>query len=305
MELITGENDAGRRIDRILRKSLRDYPLSLIHKLLRQKNILVNGKPVKAQDRLECGDIITINIKLQTDNTDHKRTVSKTTTVPHILWEGSGLIAVYKPAGLAVHGDNSLDNMVQSYLIDKLPPSLSFKPGPLHRLDKPSSGVVIFSASLQGAKLFTSLLRERKVKKTYLAVVEGIINKDENWQDELVRDHEIKKTFVSKEKSDNSKTAITKIMPVAQEDGYTLIKARIATGRTHQIRAQCAAHNHPLAGDVKYGGKKCKEGFFLHAWKLEFLNYSIEAPVQLAMLNMNPNRFPDGIYKRLSVLMSS
>jgi 23S rRNA pseudouridine955/2504/2580 synthase len=277
MELVTGENDKGRRLDRILRKALPDYPLPLIHRLLRQKKILVNGKPGRAQDRIESGAKISISFlkKMQT-----RLSLVRQYPPPEILWQGSGLIAVNKPAGLAVHGHNSLDGMVSSFLAEKLPPSLSFKPGPLHRLDKPSSGIVIFSTSIEGARLFSSLMREQKVRKTYLAVVEGNVKSEETWQDDLFRDKEKKKTFISRLNSGGGKTAVTKVTPIAADGGYTLIKAEIATGRTHQIGAQAAFHGHPLAGDKKYGGKKFgkKNGFFLHAWKLEFLEYTVTAP---------------------------
>jgi 23S rRNA pseudouridine955/2504/2580 synthase len=168
---------------------------------------------------------------------------------------------------------------VREYLAGKIPASLSFKPGPLHRLDRPSSGIVVFSTSIEGAQLFSTLMREHKVKKTYLAIVEGKAEKEETWEDILVRDKEAKKTFVSPE----GKTAITKIKPLAHEESgkYSLISAQIITGRTHQIRAQAASRGLPLAGDIKYSGKKIndKGSFFLHAWKLEFLNFSIEAPL--------------------------
>jgi len=291
MELITGENDKNRRLDRILRKALPDHPLSLIHKLLREKKVFINGKPAKAQDRVEFNAVITIpSLK---DNHVKKIVKSnpkdvKKTSQPEILWEGLGLIAVNKPAGIAVHGADSLEEIVFFFLADKLPPSVSFKPGPLHRLDKPSSGVVVFSASLEGARLFSSLMRERKVRKTYLAVVEGIMKSEEIWQDALIRDHEKKKTFIKKDdqegKLTQTKTAITKVIPLAAEDGNTLIKAEISTGRTHQIRAQAAAHGYPLLGDIKYNSHgEINRGkisnFFLHAWKLEFLEYMIEAPI--------------------------
>jgi len=293
MELITGENDKGRRLDRILRKALPDYPLPLIHKLLRQKKVLVGGKPCKANDRIENGLTISIpsinNRKQGLGVREQKSNISEKVCKLQILWEDSGLIAVNKPAGIIVHGENSMDTMVRSYLADKLPPSLSFTPGPLHRLDKPSSGIVVFSSSLEGARLFTGLMREQKVKKTYLAVIEGILEKEEIWQDELVRDKEKKKTFVSHKKSDGSKNAHTKVTPLSANGGYTLIKAEIATGRTHQIRAQASAHGYPLAGDIKYGARKRTVNreqrtekiadIFLHAWKLEFLDYKIEAPV--------------------------
>jgi 23S rRNA pseudouridine955/2504/2580 synthase len=270
MELITGENDNGRRLDRILRKALPYHPLPLIHRLLRQGLVFINGKPAKAQDRV-CGGV---KISIPSLN-DVPKTESPAPSLPSpvIIWEGPGLIAVNKPAGLAVHGPASLDAMVRSYLADKISPSLSFKPGPLHRLDKPSSGIIVFSTNIEGARLFSALLREQKVRKTYLAVVEGKVEKEEIWKDALVRDREMKKTFVSFD----GKNAITTIKPLACKNAYSLVSAQIATGRTHQIRAQAANRGHPLAGDKKYGGQG-KGGFFLHAWKLEFLEYSIEAP---------------------------
>jgi len=279
MELITGENDKGRRLDRILRKALPDHPLPLIHRLLRQGLVLVNGKPGKMQDRIDCG----VRIKIPSDKNKQEPSVTSVAAVKHppldIIWQENGLLAVNKPSGISVHGPNSLDTMVRSFLKDKLSKSLSFTPGPLHRLDKPTSGIVIFSASIEGARLFSSLLHEKKVRKIYLAIVEGIIKKEETWQDDLVRDREKKKTFISESK-DSGKTAVTKVIPIAVEGNYTLIQAEIATGRTHQIRAQAAFHGYPLAGDTKYGGHRFSYGsLFLHAWKMEFLNYSIEAPV--------------------------
>jgi 23S rRNA pseudouridine955/2504/2580 synthase len=301
MELITGENDKMRRLDRILRKALPDHPLALIHRLLRQGQVFINGKPARAQDRVDNGMIISIpslkDIK--------KVTIAQNCNIcsPDIIWEDAGLLAVNKPVGITVHGKDSLDTMVQSYLTGKLPLSLSFKPGPLHRLDKPSSGIVVFSKSLQGARIFTSLMKELKVKKTYLTIVEGTIKSEEIWQDILFRDKEKKKTFVSTNRQSTfGKIAITKVIPLAAKNGYSLIQAEITTGRTHQIRAQAATHKFPLAGDLKYGSKKLKNSpnqnvsFFLHAWKLEFLDHLIKAPL--------PEVFKDRIstFKSLDLL---
>jgi 23S rRNA pseudouridine955/2504/2580 synthase len=277
VELITGENDAGRRLDRILRKALPDHPLPLLHRLLRQGKVLADGKPARAQDRIESG----VKLYVPSVKIEKKPSVSAYFSgTPDIIWQGSGLIAVNKPAGLAVHGPKSLDTIVCSFFADKLPPSLSFKPGPLHRLDKPSSGIVVFSANLEGARLFSSLMQERKVHKIYLAIVEGNVDKEEIWKDCLVRDKDRKKTFISQEKTGGSKNAATKIKPLAVSGGYSLITAEIATGRTHQIRAQAAFHGHPLLGDRKYSGHMYdRGGFFLHAWKMDFLCFSIEAPL--------------------------
>ena len=301
MELVTGENDSGRRLDRILRKALADYPLPLIHRLLRQKKVLVNGKPGKAQDRIDSGVKISIS---SLHNTQTRKPSVRQFPTPEILWQSSELIAVNKPAGLAVHGPNSLDDMVRSFLAEKLPPSLSFKPGPLHRLDKPSSGIVVFSASIEGARLFTSLMREHKVRKTYLAIAEGTVKSEEIWQDDLIRDKEKKKTFVLQTNTEGGKNAVTKVTPLAADGSYTLIKAEIATGRTHQIRAQAASHGYPLAGDKKYGGKKFgkESGFFLHAWKLEFLEYTITAPLNGIYL---PDNISSNLQRTLNALCGS
>jgi len=280
MELIAGENDKGRRLDRVLRKALPDHPLPLLHRLLRQGRVLVNGKPANANFRLDSGDTIRLPSLKDAPRGDSAVKTLPPGAAPDILWQGMGLLAVNKPPALTVHGIGSLETMVRSYLSDKLPPSLSFKSGPLHRLDKPSSGIVVFSMSIEGAQSFSSLLRERKVRKTYIAIVKGAVKNEEIWEDELFRDREMKKTFVSSPDSADGKTAITKIKPLANGGGYSLITAEIATGRTHQIRAQAAFHGHPLAGDVKYEGGR--GGFFLHAWKLEFLEHSIEAPLPAA-----------------------
>jgi 23S rRNA pseudouridine955/2504/2580 synthase len=179
-----------------------------------------------------------------------------------------------KPPGLATHGEDSLDTLVNAWLGGKLPPSLSFRPGPLHRLDKPTSGAVAFSETIEGARLFSRLLRERKAAKTYLAIVEGRVDGEAVWQDELVRDSRAGKTFTCGKFAANgdgladAKNALTAVRAIASDGSYSLIEARIVTGRTHQIRAQAAAHGHPLASDRKYGGHGAG-GFFLHAWKLD------------------------------------
>ena len=272
IELKTGPDDAGRRLDRVLRKGLPDYSLSLIHRLLRQGKVLVNGKKANPDDRIESGAIIQLkpavnhNIKMVYDK---GRAAPPTLPLPEILWRRSGIIVFNKPAGLASHGENSLDTLVKTWLTGKLPASLSFKPGPLHRLDRPTSGIIAFSESLEGARLFSRLLRERKVKKTYLAIVEGSVSGNEEWLDELSRDTTLKKTFAG-DKTAQTRNASTIVRTLASNGLYSLIEAHIVTGRTHQIRAQAASHGHPLAGDVKYGGRRISSGgFYLHAWKME------------------------------------
>jgi len=294
-----GSDDDGRRLDRILRKALQDLPLSAIHRLLRQGEVIVDGEKAGADYRVKAGQTISItgaadiNLLKKSSRPGNevkgscKREAAGKDENLSILFEGAGLLILNKPAGIPVHGKNSLEDLVLKYLLPRLPPSLSFRPGPLHRLDLPSSGVIAFSSSIEGARFFSASLRERKIKKLYLAIVEGEIAEAEEWQDELSRDTSLKKSFAgNKEASGKSpplaaKTAITRVRPLAKSRSYTLITADIETGRTHQIRSQAALHGHPLLGDKKYGSKTPNRGrFYLHAWRME-LPYAPELPSRI------------------------
>jgi 23S rRNA pseudouridine955/2504/2580 synthase len=303
IELKTGPDDAGRRLDRVLRKALPDHSLSLIHRLLRQGKVLLDGKPADPGDRVQPDSVIQVVLRVRNEELgmrngedggksppplqscglplppsagDTPATPPPYSLTPHsslltphslTLWRGSGIIVLNKPPGLATHGENSLDTLVNAWLAGTLPDSLSFKPGPLHRLDKPTSGAIVFSETIEGARLFSRLLRERKAVKTYLAIVEGHLTGEQVWQDELARNAALRKTFAGGEAG--AKNALTVVKALASNGSYTLLQARIETGRTHQIRAQAASRGHPLAGDAKYGGHRFPGGFYLHAWKLE------------------------------------
>jgi len=276
MTLQTGTDDAGRRLDRILRKTLPNHPLSLIHRLLRQGKIKVDDKPARPETRVQPGSVIQIATQGEPEKQERhsKKNGAIHAPLPEVLAKGSGIIVFNKPAGLASHGPKSLDTLVKAHWLPPAP-SLSFRPGPLHRLDRPTSGAIAFSENLEGAKLFSELLRERRITKTYLAIVEGRVlatpSGELSWRDALLRDRDEKKTFVETTKGAPAKSAETLVRVLASNNCHTLIEAKIATGRTHQIRAQATAHGHPLAGDVKYGGGAIEGGvFFLHAWKIGF-----------------------------------
>jgi 23S rRNA pseudouridine955/2504/2580 synthase len=312
ISLTAAADDDGRRLDRILRKALPEIPLSAIHRLLRKGGVLVDGEKAAIDYRVKAGQTITVTGNLFPNSISQRRRdaecraqfanpaytsnqrfvaplrlgerkIQNNDITDIILFEGAGLLVLNKPAGLPVHGRESLEGIVRSYLVPKLSPSLSFKPGPLHRLDRPSSGVIAFSTSLEGARFFSAMMRNRMIKKQYLALVNGVIEKDEVWEDELVRDERQKKTFrggivPGVLRPGEAKTALTRVSPLAGDGGHTLVLAEIETGRTHQIRAQAAGRGHPLLGDRKYGdtiygdvnGDNIRGGFLLHAWRMEF-----------------------------------
>jgi 23S rRNA pseudouridine955/2504/2580 synthase len=175
---------------------------------------------------------------------------------------------------------------VRNYLEGRLPPSLSFRPGPLHRLDRPTSGIIAFSTSLEGARNFSALLRQGRLRKSYLALVEGAAGETAFWEDGLFRDRQQKKTLSGGDDIPGIQKARTRVFTLASASGYSLLRLELDTGRTHQIRAQAALHGCPLAGDRKYGGGPQAGGLFLHACSLEFppgamspLPDTLEAPV--------------------------
>ncbi len=273
--MLIGQDDDGRRIDRILRKAFKDFPLSFIHRLIRKKQVLINNIPVKIDTRVQKGDVLSVKGSIEMPERTKKPEPICHSGKLDILYEGSGLLILNKPAGLEVHGPKSLETMARVYLRDVLPPSLSFKPGPLHRLDKPTSGIIAFSKSLDGARRFSEALQNGKIKKMYIALMDGIIKKKETWEDTLFRDHDNKKTIRSEQEGQQAvltvhplMTSIDTITSDTSNSQYSLVLIELKTGRTHQIRAQGAIHHHPLAGDKKYGGSFLPGGFFLHAWIL-------------------------------------
>ncbi|GHV75609.1 pseudouridine synthase [Spirochaetia bacterium] len=301
LRLTAAADDDGRRLDRILRKALPDLPLSRLHHLLRKGRVLVDGVPGKGADRVKAGAVI--RAPLEGPLVLGPRDSGGPSIEPSsILWEGAGLLVLNKPVGVAVHGSDrrsadSLETQVRTYFAPKLSPSLSFKPGPLHRLDKPTSGIIVFSTSLAGAQSFSALLRSRSIRKTYLALLDGILDRDETWEDTLVRDRERGKSFPAKAGDDDAQEARTRVYPLAHTSVLTLARLEIDTGRTHQIRAQAAAHGHPLAGDRKYGGRPQRGGFLLHAWMLELPDQALpELPRRLEA------PLPDNFRRRIQEL---
>jgi 23S rRNA pseudouridine955/2504/2580 synthase len=283
--MIAALDDAGRRLDRLLRKALPSIPLSALHRLLRKRQVLLDGKPADASARVREGASITVLVPdnivspepvpaTESRQSSETRRLTQTALTPEsILWQGNGLLILNKPAGIPTHGEDSLETWVRAFLVDRLSPSLSFKSGPLHRLDTPTSGVIVFSTSLEGARYFSALIREQRVCKRYIALLGAQLDKSARWEDALFRDKVAKKTLVM-EAGACSDTKLpyarTAVYPLAVSEGCSLVMVEISTGKTHQIRAQAAFHGCPLLGDQKYGGSALVGGLLLHAYSLAF-----------------------------------
>ena len=275
-EFTAGPDDEGRRLDRVLRILLGGLPLSAIYKALRKKRILVNGAKADPSRPVATGDLISIDEGLlpsggttagragpagpQTDAGAAGLVESM------LLFRSADLLILNKPRGIPSHGQGGLDLLVRSQLPPSKEASLAFTPAPLHRLDRNTTGAIAFSLSIRGAHAFTEALREGKIRKTYLALVDGLVEGAETWEDLLARDEGTMKSGVS----DAGERAVTSIHPLLGSRNRSLVVATLETGRTHQVRVQASAHGHPLSGDAKYGGSPLACGYVLHAWRLDF-----------------------------------
>jgi len=301
-EFLVGTEDSGRRIDRILRIMLPDTSLSLIYKMMRTGKIRLNGKKVKPEQRVSCGDVLIISA-IHSD--EHKQqdppihsSASHEIMSRYILMETPDLLMINKPRGMLTHGPDGLDTLVKTYYSKKIGDSLAFVPAPIHRLDRNTSGLLAVSASLRGAQLFAAALKQGLIKKHYIALLDGIITNELMLIDRLQRDDIHKRSSVST--SAEGQIARTLLRPLINNGEASLVEIIIETGKTHQIRVQCAAHGYPLRGDRKYGGSDFPYGYFLHAWKLESppdllpgLPATLTAPIPIAAMQQLQKCFPE------------
>ena len=283
------ENEEAQRLDRFLKKYLKNAPLSYIYKLIR-KSVKVNGKRGKEDLMLEKGDEINIYISEQElCGFQKKESNLKAKRQFGIVYEDENILIVDKPFGLLTHGDkqekkNHLANQVISYLIEKgeyLPAKeRTFVPSPVNRLDRNTSGLVIFGKNAASLKELNFMIRQRGyVDKYYMTIVHGNLKNELELFDKMKKDEKRNMVEVMDADDSDGKLMQTAVRPLAHAKGYTLCEVKLITGRTHQIRAHLAKAGYPVLGDAKYGksadNDKTFSKFklstqFLHAYKLDF-----------------------------------
>ncbi|MGP1565541.1 MAG: RluA family pseudouridine synthase [Treponema sp.] len=301
LHFTAGLDDGGRRIDKIVRRFISKESLSGIYGGFRKGLIKLNGKKVSPDCRVESEDILEIAEVLLKKNCENEKinTVCdncKEFAFPFdIVFQNQHILAINKPYDISVHGkENSIDNIVKQFYFSRESrnKSLTFVPGPLHRIDRRTTGLLIFSWSMTGARFVSTIFAEGTVKKSYIALVQGKMSKEMYWQDEIIDKEEIAKTGfktveIAQNKYSDSKTSITKAFPLDcgkfNGEYCSLILFEIETGRKHQIRAQSAYHGFPLLGDTAYGGNKIyeKQRLFLHSYELGFPENRLNLPLQL------------------------
>jgi len=233
--------------------------------------VRLNEEKARPEIRVSSGDLISAHPGLAglEPSPDADAGPNRVPRDLDVLLETPDLLFVDKKAGVLVHGgDASLETDVRAYLSGRIGNSLSFSPGPLHRLDRNTSGALAFSKSIQGARSFSQALRDGLVRKTYLAILEGRLDSPRRWEDRLERDSISHTTTALRSEEEGGKVSSLILQPLASGSGFSFVALRLETGRTHQIRAQAAGRGFPLHGDVKYGGSRASLPYWLHAWSL-------------------------------------
>ncbi|QQK07491.1 RluA family pseudouridine synthase [Miniphocaeibacter halophilus] len=284
-EIKIDENDSKQRLDRFMVKYLPKASKSLINKYIRTKKIKLNKKRANPNDILQEGDLIQIYIYEETlSKYEDKKIYTNLDYNLNIIYEDDNIAIINKPSGTLSHaagkedyGNNIVDNFI-AYLIKtkKYNPrkEKSFVPALSNRLDRNTSGLLIGCKNKETLLQMNNLIKSRKINRNYLTICKGKI------EDGLI-DSNIKKISdnrmeISKDRGKESKT---EVKLVTTNGAYSLVKIKLITGRTHQIRVHLQSINHPIVGDKKYGDKITNKFFsdnfklenqLLHSYKIEF-----------------------------------
>ena len=267
-EIKITEQISGQRLDKFLARHLGAAPKTFIHKMLRKKNIVVNGKRVEGSQILIVGDIVTLYLA---EDTIAKFTKARTAHDGplDIIFEDENIIIVNKPANLltqpaSAHGD-SLTSRLRHHYADA-----AFAPVAINRLDRNTTGIVLCAKNLTCAQILAKLVHDKKIEKNYLAVAHGEISHKILLEGLHTKD-EAKNMAKIVPCGTIGREVVTKITPIkyhAKKDA-TVLRIGLETGRSHQIRAHLASIGHPLIGDRKYGGYG-EERQMLHAREIVF-----------------------------------
>lgn len=295
-------DDAGQRIDNFLLSHLKGVPRSCVYRLLRKGGVRVNKDRVKAQYRLNSGDLIRLPpLALPSPNPAPEIPAAQAMgrrLEKRILYEDDWLLVVNKPAGMPVHGGSGLAGGVIEGLRLIHPKAEALEL--VHRLDKDTSGCLLIAKRKQVLKALHQALREDRVDKRYLALLAGVWSRQRERVDVPLRKFVLRggERFVRVDPQ--GKPSQTEFRKLERFADATLVEAQLLTGRTHQIRVHAAYLGHPIIGDPRYGDEETNRRWrerglkrlFLHAWRLELchpvsgVRLRLEAPLEAGLVGL-------------------
>lgn len=296
--------EAGQRLDKYLGKYMKLAPKSFLYKMMRKKNIVLNGRKAEGMEKLLAGDEIKLFLSdgtvdkfrefpkqagqkaRESEQGIFNRNADESPQDLEIIYEDDNVLVVNKPIGMlsqkADKEDISLTEYMTEYLMtDREQQESVFRPGVCNRLDRNTTGLVVAGKTVESLQYLNRLFRERDLQKYYLCIVKGKIAKKADIDGYLKKDAKHNRVMVTKEHVEGAARIITAYEPLQnvfwKGNEYTLLKVHLVTGKSHQIRAHLESIGHPLAGDTKYGEKSMYHLFkkefgvryqLLHAWML-------------------------------------
>lgn len=272
INLIVDENCNNERID-IFISANADLTRTRVQQLIKEQKVEVNGKKIKASYKIEKNDEISIEIP-EMQEVEIKAENIKL----NIIYEDEDIAIINKQPGLVVHPaqghySGTLVNGIMYHIKDLSGINGEIRPGIVHRLDKDTSGLIIIAKNDKAHNELTNMFQNKEVKKTYLAILKGKLNKKSGKIiTQIGRDKKDRKKMTVLNGINEGKTAITNFRIKDQNELFTLVEVNIETGRTHQIRVHMKYLGYPILGDSTYGRNDSEKRQMLHAYKLEFFH---------------------------------
>jgi len=291
--LTVDEESAGQRLDNFLLRHLKGVPKTHVYRIIRTGEVRINKGRASADTRVQTGDLVRMPpVRVSTPSPDAP--VAPGREFP-ILFEDEQMLAIDKPAGVAVHGGSGVSFGVIEQLRQARPGARMLEL--VHRLDRDTSGVLLVAKKRSALTRLQDQFRDRETGKTYLALVKGQWPTNKKVIDLPLQRYLLpsgvgegeRRVRIAHKDDANAQRAITLVRVARLVGDYSLLEVTIKTGRTHQIRVHLASQGYPIVGDDKYGDfelnkRMSAQGLkrmFLHAWRLQFVHPQLGKPQTL------------------------